>query len=203
MMPPTLLRESLSFALVEPMPPLEALAFFRSLVPMLGIDDPIRWWTDLRRRAFTLARATNDEMLSRIQNIVVQRLQTGERISAAPEEIETTLAALGAADVPAGYGETALRTNILDSFNQGLQNEVDQVKSTFPAWKYSAVVDSRSRPWHAERNGRLYSSDVPFNAVRGTSAKDICNCRCVMIPLDRWTVDELLAKGAKIEDWPD
>lgn len=195
----TLLREAIETRDLEPMPPLEALAFFRSLLPMLGVD-PHRWWTDLRRRAFTLARATNEEMLSRVQDILRGRLETGERISAAPEEIERTLDLMGAGPLPGGYGENVVRTNLMDAFNEGLQHELNQVQDTFPVWTYSNPNDSRSRPEHAARNGLHYPSSVPFTAVRGTEAKDVCQCRCVPIPRDKWSWAEMKARGARIAD---
>lgn len=168
----TLFREGLELGAVQPMPPMQALEYFRSLLPMLGVD-PMRWLSDLRRRAFTLAVATNDEMLTRVQGILRDRLATGERISDAPHEIEKTLDQMGVTDMPQGYGENVVRTNLMDAFNEGLQRELNQVTETFPVFKYSNPDDSHSRPWHAEKNGKYYPSSVPFVQVRGTEDRDV------------------------------
>lgn len=195
----TLFREALELQSVEPMPPMQALEYFRSLLPMLGVD-PMRWLADLRRRAFTLAVATNDEMLQRVQNILINRLNTGERISDAPREIEKTLDLMGVTDMPEGYGENVVRTSLMDAFNEGMQREVNQVLPTFPVFRYSNPADSRSRPWHAEKNGLYYPSSVPFVQVRGTESKDIFQCRCVPVYIDKWSWEELKDRGARIAE---
>lgn len=193
----TLLREAIAFTFIKPMAPIQAFSFFRSLLPRLGVD-PLRWGANLRRRAFTLAVATGQEMLTRVQKILSDRLASGERISAAPLEVEKTLDMMGAGPMPEGYGETVVRTNMMDAFNEGMQHELNQVKDTFPVYMYSNPDDSRSRPWHAEKNGKYYPSSVPFAEVRGTDAADVCNCRCVSIPQDRFTWAEKKAGGARI-----
>ncbi len=88
------------------------------------------------------------------------------------------------------YARMTFRTNSLDSYNTGLMDELRREADTFPAWKYSAVVDGRSRPWHAAHDGEVYAASVPFDQIRGSTIGDKANCRCTLIPLDRWTVEE-------------
>ncbi len=88
----------------------------------------------------------------------------------------------------------------MDAYNTGAWEEMadPDVIGTFPVWVYSAVVDERSRPHHAARNGLYFPSSVSFVQVRGTSIGDAANCRCTFIPVSRWEWEALQAKGVRL-----
>lgn len=175
--------------------PKSAMEFFLELVPELGIDVK-RWGENLERHAFTVAAATEDEVLSRIRDIVIGGMGRGEPYG--PQEIRKVLDRAGMLPSNPQYSEMVYRTNVMDAHAVGHDREMMEspiMRETFPAWLYSAAVDEHSRKWHAARNDRMYSSNLPFSLVRGTKARDVCNCRCVPIDLDRWEVDDRLASG--------
>ena len=71
-------REALEPGATSQVPsPRRALAYLRGLVPTLGTD-PQRQGPDLQRRAFTMAVATNQQLLTSVQGEIARRLQTGE-----------------------------------------------------------------------------------------------------------------------------
>lgn len=180
---------------VQALAPDDALSFFRALLPTLGTD-PARQLPDLRRTAFTLAVATEQELLATVQQVIAGRLASGD-VGTGKAAVQAVLDAAGVGSDPR-YAETVFRTNAMDSYNQGLQDQLQQEAETFPVWKYSAVTDNRARPWHAARNGNYYPTSTPFNRVRGTDAKDVMNCRCTAIPIDKWEWAELQEKGARL-----
>ena len=199
----------------EPMLPTDALAYFRSLVPTLGID-PMRWGLDLRRRVFTLAATTDLHLAGRVQALIAERvesgqfgtrrLDTGGFVEAPAQAIQDVLEAAGVTAKNPQYAEMIVRTNTIDTYNQAATAELQHpdVISTFPVIEYSNPVDERSRPTHAEKNGKYYPSTVPFVQIRGTGIEDAANCRCTFISVSKWQWAELKAGGARIADgYPD
>ena len=174
------------------------LDFFRGLLPLLGAD-PHRSGPTLARRAFTLAVATSHELLAKVQAAIGDRIKSG-KVSSGPRAVAALLDAAGVSPKNPQYAEAVFRTNYLDSFNETYQAQLSRSQATFPVWKYSNPDDSRSRPAHAARNGLYYPSSVPFTAVRGTAAKDVVNCRCLPIAVDKWAWRDLKAKGARLAD---
>lgn len=189
--------EAAEIPLLEPE---QAVRYFADLVPTLG-QDPQRYGADLRRHAFTLARATDTELLGRIQTGLADVLKSGQAIGSAPKIIDQILDQAGLTSSNPQYSEMVMRTNLMDGYNQQATQELQDpdVIDTFPVWQYSAVVDSRSRPWHAERDGLYWPSSVAFVQVRGTGIEDAGNCRCTFIPIDKWTWAKLQAGGAVLQ----
>lgn len=179
---------------VVPMTPAAALEYFLNLVPDISVSDPRRFGDRLEREAFTLAEATDATMLDKVKQALARRLETG-RVSGAAVEIDAILDDAGVTPKSPQYSEMIVRTNLLDSYNIGAQRELDEVSDIFPWWQYLNPSDSRSRPAHAEKNGRYYLSSVPFTAVRGASIGDLANCRCTFAPVDKFEVEALKAQG--------
>lgn len=190
---------------VTPMPPERAVRYFSSLMPELG-QDPQRYGPDLRRQAFTMAVATDRQLLGSVQDIIRGRLQSGENVGSGPQDVQQILTDAGVSHRNPQYAELVFRTNVKDALQTGAYQEFrdPDVQATFPVWQYSNPNDTRSRPEHADRNGKYYPADVPFVQVRGTDIEDAANCRCDFIPIDKWTWDELKGSGARIADgYPD
>jgi predicted double-glycine peptidase len=190
---------------LSPMPPQRAVEYFTGLVPTLGTD-PQRFGDDLRRRAFTLAVATDQELLGRVQDLVGERLRTGQGVGPGGRDVQQLLDDAGVSTSNPQYAEAVFRTNTHDAYHQGGTEAMQDpdVRDTFPVWQYSNPHDSRSRKTHAERNGKYYPSSVPFVQVRGTDAGDAINCRCDQIPIDKWTWAKRRGSGARVaEGYPD
>jgi predicted double-glycine peptidase len=177
--------------------PEAALDFFRSLVPTLGAD-PHRL-DSYRRTAFTLAVATEQELLVSVQQVILDRLTSG-LVGTGPAAVQAVLDAAGVSAANPAYAENVFRTNAMDSYVQASQDQIQAQADLFPVYLYSNPADSRSRPTHAERDGKYYPSTVPFTQVRGTTKEDVINCRCVPVPIDRRSWSDLKNKGMRIAD---
>lgn len=185
----------------KPLPPKEALDYFRSLSPELGVD-PDRFGEQMQRRAFTLAVATDKTLLKSVQDTIAERLQSGEVDFSGG--VDDVLDRAGVSRKNPVYGEMVLRTNAMDAYNVGLDRErmAPDVIEEFPAWQYSNPVDSRSRPHHAARDGKYYPASVPFVVVRGTGIEDAAACRCTAIPIYKDDFVEAQRNGARLEtEW--
>lgn len=194
---------------LRPRSPLAALEYFRKLVPTLGVD-PQRWGESLERHAFTLAIATEDELLRKVQAALAAHLERSptlppvgatvypERLRSGPEVIDALLDEAGVSPHNSSYGELIYRTNTMESLNAGAQRELQapDVIDDFPAWQYLAVVDGRERPKHGAKNRQYYPSTVPFTSIRGTDIGDVANCRCTFKPIWKTAWKKLQAQGA-------
>lgn len=201
---------------LSPLAPREAIDYFSKLVPTLH-SDPERFGLLMERQAFTLAVATDQELLDRIQGIILGRLETGERIRDSYKEIDAILAEAGIAPTNKAYSETVVRTNMMDAYNTGFVREMNQpgVSRTFPVWRMANPDDSRTGEDHAPWIGKYFAADVPFAAVRNWfvvrdgkvvhdptgRGRPYC-CRCVPVPIYRRRWEELQRMGEQAEQWP-
>lgn len=192
---------AVSVPAVELQPPMEALKYFKSLVPAINVD-PLSWLKDLEARAFTMAVATETQLLSKVQAEIANRLTSGE-FGWGPQAIQDLLVSAGVAPDNPQYAEMVFRTNVKDALAKGAHEELQDpdVLPAFPVWRYSAIVgDGRGRPTHTARNGKYYPSTVPFTQVRGEEPAEACNCRCDFIAIDKYSWEELQSKGARLAE---
>lgn len=187
---------------IELQPPMEALKYFKSLVPAIGVD-PLTWLKDIEARAFTMAVATEQTLLDKVQAEIASRMTSGE-YGWGPQAIQDLIEAAGVSSTNPQYPEMVFRTNVKDALAKGAHEELQDpdVLPNFPVWKYSAVGgergDGRNRPEHLAKNGNYYPSQVPFTKVRGEDPGDACNCRCDFISIDKWDWAELQKNGARL-----
>ena len=183
---------------VGPLTPESALQYFLNLVPTLGVD-PLRFGADMRRHAFTLAVAADRTLLTDVQSIIGEIIRTGMVPSGTPRLIQDVLDVAGVSPRNPQYSEMVFRTNAMDAYNQGSWQEMThpEVIETFPVWQYSAIVDERSRPHHAARDGLYYPASIPFVQVRGLGIADAANCRCTFIPISKYEWAVLQGRGVR------
>lgn len=197
-------RQRLREDAVRPSPPERAISYFQQLVPSLGVD-PGRFGQDMRRRAFTLAAATDQQLLKRVQGLISDRLQAGNAFTAAPADIKDLLDQAGITPRNSQYAEMVFRTNVRDAQVQAATDELQDpdMLDAFPVWEYvhaTGVKDGNSRPEHVERHGKLYPSTAPFVQVRGTDVAELANCRCNFLPRDKFWWNKAKAGGRRIAD---
>src|SRR5262249_17569224 len=178
------------------LPPRQALQYFLRLEPLLGVD-PYRFGADMERQAFTLAAATEETLLERIQAAIAERLESGE-VNEGPAAVQALLDAAGVSPANPGYADMVFRTNAVDAYNAGAWSEYQDTAEDWPTWQYLNPDDPRSRPHHAARNGNYYPSSLSFSQVRGTDAADVINCRCSFLPIHRDDWADLKAAGARL-----
>jgi hypothetical protein len=181
----------------------EALRYFLDLAPMLGLD-PIREGPFYERHAFTLAAATEETLLGKVQKALGDFLPTNWNSPQSsdkprgPEVVQAVLDQCGVTPRNPQYAEMVFRTNVIDSFNSGLTRQMStpEMQKDFPAWEYLGIDDGRAGDDHRVHFGKLYPSSVPFAAVRGPR---VFNCRCTARPVHVLELDELRAKGVRVE----
>lgn len=96
---------------------------------------------------------------------------------------------------------TIYRTNVQTAYSaQRYQQQRDNAIDR-PYWQYSAVGDSRTRPSHANLNGRIYRYDDPF--WQTFYPPNGFNCRCTVIALSQRQIDseKLTVETAELESY--
>lgn len=182
----------------EPVPPTQALDYFQSLYPSLNHIDPLRFGELLRRQAFTLAVVTERTLLQSVQLSITTSIAQGQTLMQATASIQKLLDDAGVTPANPQYAEMVYRTNTMDAYNVGAQEELQREAETFPVWRYANAQLDTSRKTHRERHGNYYAASTPFTLVRGESIADAANCTCTMIPIDRWEWEQLQAEGATL-----
>lgn len=174
--------------------PTEAVSYFKNLVPTLGVD-PKLWAPTMERQAFTLAGVTETTLLKRVQQVIAQRLETGDAIGTAKTEIDDLLDEAGVGKKNPQRSEMIWRTNAQDAYNTGASREMQDpdVAEYFPVWVYLGIRDGRQGKDHEPNFDRYFPNQLTFAAVRGDRP---FNCRCTSAPVSRGEWEELQAKGA-------
>ncbi|HEY1188020.1 MAG TPA: phage minor head protein [Gemmata sp.] len=171
--------------------PTSALEYFRRLVPTLGAS-AVRYGPKLDRHAFTLAVASDQTLLEKVKGAILKQLQSG---AGAVPEVQQVLDAAGVSVKNPQYADLVVRTNVLDAYNQGAQDEVadPEMRERFPAWEYLGILDDRTGDDHRPRIGKFYPAAVPFAEVRGSR---VWNCRCSFAPVSKHLMQGIRVEGS-------
>ena len=200
-----------TLALNLTLPPKDAVAFFDAK------GNALTWsWLDMLREdhdlAFTVAKATSDEVLGAIRTQVAKAINQGQTFAEFKRTLKPTLQDLGwwgrqevldgdtgeLTTVQLGSDRrlrTIYSTNIQTAYMAGrykrmVSNAVDR-----PFWKYVAIMDGRTRPKHRELNGKVFRWDDPIWRVIYPPNGFGCRCRVVAM-----TEDEFKASGIELSN---
>lgn len=132
-------------------------------------------WQEAHAKAFTISKMTDAELLKDSKSIIETALKEGWATGRAEKE----LAALYASKGWWGGGEknaeregdekymayrvrTIFRTNANVAYNAGRYLQQMQDVDFAPYLQYCAIMDERTRPSHAELDGKTFRYDDPF-----------------------------------------
>jgi hypothetical protein len=177
-----------------PMAPQAAVEYFKGLVPSMDVKAQ-SFAPAVRREAFTLAIGTDQKMLEQVKQAVLEGIVSGKDGTPA---VEAILERVGVTPDNPQYSQMIFRTNAMDAYNQGVQDELQtpEMQEFFPVWQYVGIRDGRQGKDHEPHFDRYYSNARTFAEIRGPRP---FNCRCTMVPVDKYTADELKANGVRIE----
>jgi hypothetical protein len=156
---PTPYKGTFAPAPIEPLPPSEALRYFRSLVPELGTDPRVN--ERFERSAFTLAVQTDEVVLSKVKGVIAQALESGTGGAA---DIDAILDAAGVGPRRKGYSDMVWRTNCQDAYQTGSWRELQEpdVQEVFSHYRYLGVRDGREGDDHRPNFDRYFPTSRPF-----------------------------------------
>ena len=93
---------------------------------------------------------------------------------------------------------TILRTNIQTAYSAGRYRRQRETIDTLPYWRYSAILDSKTRASHAQMDGVVYRADNPI--WQTIYPPNGFNCRCSVRAL---TEREVRNRGLRVLEGTD
>lgn len=177
--------------------PREAVEFFRSKQFRVSWN----WfdvWQDIHSQAFTVAKATSYDVLRAIRKEVDNAIGDGMTFEQFKKVLRPRLQDLGwwgrQEMLDADTGEvtqaqlgsdrrlrTIFQTNVQTSYMAGRNARQVENAQDRPWWRYVAVMDGRTRPHHAELNGRVWRYDDPIWDIIYPPNGWGCRCRVVAL----------------------
>lgn len=160
---------------------------------------------DAQRRAFTVARAANAEMVKTIKRELLRQLATGADFSDFGKHAAERFKSAGWVPANGSHVETVFRTNVMNAYNGGRVRQMTQpeVIAARPYWEWIGVGDGppRQRPTHARMHGVVLRADDPFWQKCCPPAG--YNCRCRLRSLSEKQGKGRVQSGSGITGLPD
>lgn len=180
----------------EPLSNEEALRFFRQRVPVS--DAAFRALTaTMKPLAFRIADIEDGALLTALRDKLDEALQgeltLGEFLKQAPQIFE----AHGVTSTNPHHLETLFRTNTMTALNAGKWDEAQDpdLQDLFPLYRYSAILDERTRPEHAAMHGFTAPQDDP--TWTQWWPPNGFNCRCTVVPLSTAYIDRHQVRASR------
>ena len=178
----------------EPLPPEEAIAFFRDKLPLTrSAFDAV---TDAyRARAFTIAFQQEERAVGVVQGFLQKTLDTGGTLAEFRRDLDEAAAAGGILAVNPYHAETVFRTNVQTAYNAGRYEmyQAEGMEEFFPFFQYHTVGDDRVRPAHEQMNGFVARRDDPVWTTWWPP--NGFNCRCTVTAISN---EEAEAEGIRV-----
>jgi len=196
---------------LKPLPPEEALRFFRSK----GFRPSFAWqdvWQGEHARAFTVAKAMQLDILQDIRAAVDKALAEGQTLQQFQKGLRPVLEETGwwgrkpmedpktgrTRDVQLGSPrrlKTIFDVNLRTSYAAGKWAQIERNKARRPYLRYVAVLDQRTRHEHRQWHGTVLPADDPW--WKDHYPPNGWNCRCTVQQLSDRDLDRF---GYKVSD---
>lgn len=146
----------------------------------------------IRYKALTIAGVEDGELLQAVKDRLAKSVRDGLDFKQFKQEIDRMFDEFGVTRIDTRHLQTVFRTNVFSSYSIAQLDQVKSMADRFPLWKYSAILDNRTRPLHRELNGNVYRvGEGPIPPID-------YNCRCTAQYLHAFEVER---EGLKPLDW--
>lgn len=153
----------------------------------LATNEEMQYWT---QKAFAIAGIERDNILKDAKMSILNSLKLGKSIQESMYDLEDIFDNyIQRGDIAPHRLETIVRTNISEAMNMGRKQiiENDIIADEVGYVEYSAVMDERTRPTHAEMHGKVFRADDPI--VDEIWPPNGYNCRCIMVPVTDYEIE--------------
>ena len=148
----------------------------------------------MKMQAFTTAAVQDQRIRTRIQAALDGNLKRGEDQADFKKVIDSEFDKAGLTKLAPHQIENIYYTNTSLAFSAGQMQKMVEVGDDFPYWKYSATMDSKTRPSHAALHGKIFRmGDFQFYPPIGF------RCRCTAIPLTARQAARFLSSSTPLE----
>lgn len=177
----------------------EAIAFLRQKARV-----PTRTWTDIwegmHARAFVVAGAVQDALIADFHEAVTRALAEGTTLRDFRASFDEIVARHGWSHNggPGWRSAVIYNTNLRMARAAGRWDQIERQAQARPFLRYSAVMDSKTRPEHAAWHGLVLPVDDPFWKTH--YPPNGWNCRCTVT---QWSARDLERHGWSVSEAPD
>ncbi len=148
----------------------------------------------MKMQAFTTAAVQDQRIRTRIQAALAGNLKRGEDQADFKKVIDSEFDKAGLTRLHPSAIQNIYYTNTSMAFSAGQMQKMVEVSDDFPYWKYSATMDSKTRPDHARLHGKIFRmGDFQFYPPIGF------RCRCTAIPLTARQAARFLSSSTPLE----
>ncbi len=131
-----------------------------------------------RFQAFTTAVVQEQRIRNRLKEAIDENLTKGEGYREFKKLVDDEFDKAGITRLHNHQINNIYETNVSLAFGAGQMQKMLEVADEYPYWKYSATLDSKTRPSHAALHGKIFKTgDFTFFPPIGF------RCRCTAIPL--------------------
>ena len=161
----------------------EAIAFFRQKLNL-----PTKAWTDLwqgqHARAFVVAGAMKDALISDLRNAVAKAIENGTTLAEFRKDFDKAVEAHGWSYKGKRGWRTGviLNTNLRMAYAAGKWQQAQELKARRPYLRYVAILDNRTRSDHRGWHGTVLPVDDPWWAAH--YPPNGWGCRCTVQTLN-------------------
>lgn len=190
--------------------PEQALEYFRAKGYTMSWD----WydtWQEGHKKAFTVAKATQMDVLEDIRVIMEKSIKDGLSFETFQKELTPKLMRKGWWGEGVGVDlngklsvaqlgsperlNTIYRTNMAVAYSAGRYRDQMENIDDRPYWQYNAIMDIATRPSHAQLNGFVFRYDDPFWNTHYPPCDWGCRCRVRAL-----TAKQLSDKGLHVKN---
>ena len=120
--------------------------------------------TEAKRRAFTVARASQQGMLETAHDELAKAIEKGADLREFAPALAKRFTDAGWTPLNPSHVENVFRTNVMGAYGNGRREQMTQpaVLRARPYWQILGVDDSRTRPSHKAAHGKVLRADDPF-----------------------------------------
>lgn len=183
----------------------EAVSFFRSK-KVLSPEAFKKLDAAARTRAFSIARAANEELVSAAYAELSRRIAEGADLASFKEFAKTRLESAGWVPANKSHIELIFRNQVIGAYSRGRHAEMTQpaVLKARPIWQIRGVADARQRDNHRAVNGVAVRADDPVWRTKFPPYGNNCRCRAVSrSEADVKRLDIPIVGGAALDPVPD
>lgn len=114
-------------------------------------------------QAFTTAVVQDERIRTRMKAAIAGNIKRGEGYREFAEVIESEFERAGLTRLASHQIENIYETNVSLAYAGGQMQKIIESADMFPFWKYSAILDGKTRPKHAALHGKIFrNGDFTF-----------------------------------------
>jgi|Deesub1362A_J573_1020465.scaffolds.fasta_scaffold00533_20 SPP1 gp7 family putative phage head morphogenesis protein len=174
---------------LEPFPFDEAVRFFKEKIPV-----PPEFFkeleAELKPKFFSISRVEVFDTITEIHSRLLSSLEEGKTFRDFKNEIDEIMLRTGRDPLNPFHLETVFKTNIQQAYGAGLWEQITdpETKHMIAYLRYSAILDERTRPSHAQMHGYTAPPDDPI--WKTWFPPNGFNCRCTVETITKWEAEQ-------------